>query len=89
MRGHGLVVAEFFDAGMSRTVAWPRRPRAAAMVAALADPGRGWDAIVVGEYERAFCGAQYALMAPLPYLSTAALGIAGPVPSRDHSASSA
>ena len=40
-------------------------PQAAALVAALADPDRGWDAIVIGEYERAFCGAQYALMAPL------------------------
>jgi len=28
-------------------------------------PGPGWDAIVVGEYERAFYGSQYALMAPL------------------------
>jgi hypothetical protein len=27
--------------------------------------GRGWDAIVIGEYERAFYGAQYASMAPL------------------------
>ena len=42
-----------------------RRPQAAALVAALADSGRGWDAIVVGEYERAFYGSQYAMMAPL------------------------
>ncbi len=35
------------------------------MVAALADPDRGWDAIVIGEYERAFYGSQYAAMAPL------------------------
>jgi len=26
---------------------------------------RGWDAIVIGEYERAFYGGQYASMAPL------------------------
>jgi hypothetical protein len=26
---------------------------------------RGWDAIVIGEYERAFYGSQYASMAPL------------------------
>jgi site-specific DNA recombinase len=65
VRGHGQVVAEFFDIGESRTVAWGRRPQAAALVAQLADPCRGWDAIVVGEYERAFCGAQYAAMAPL------------------------
>jgi hypothetical protein len=46
-------------------VTWGRRPQAAALVALLADPCRGWDAIVVGEYERAFYGSQYALMAPL------------------------
>ncbi len=37
-RGHGHVIAEFFDAGQSRTVAWGRRPEAAALVAQLADP---------------------------------------------------
>ena len=58
-------MAEFFDVGQSRAVAWARRPQAAALVAALADPGRGWDAIVTGEYERAFYGSQYSLMAPL------------------------
>jgi site-specific DNA recombinase len=63
--GRGVIVAEFFDAGQSRTLPWPRRPQAAALVAQLADPDRGWDAIVIGEYERAFYGSQYALMAPL------------------------
>jgi site-specific DNA recombinase len=42
-----------------------RRTQAAALVAQLAEPDRGWDAIVIGEYERAFYGNQYALMAPL------------------------
>jgi site-specific DNA recombinase len=65
VRGHGVIVAEFFDAGESRTVAWGRRSQAAALVARLADPGRGWDAVVIGEYERAFYGSQYAAMAPL------------------------
>ena len=41
VRGHGRIVAEFFDEGQSRTVAWGRRPQAAALVAALADPERG------------------------------------------------
>ena len=41
-------------------------PQAAALVAQLADPDRGWDAVVIGEYERAFYGSQYAAMAPLP-----------------------
>jgi len=63
--GRGIIVAEFFDAGESRVLPWARRPQAAALVAQLADPDRGWDAIVVGEYERAFYGSQYALMAPL------------------------
>ena len=49
----------------SREVAWGRRPQAAALIAAPADPGRRWGAIVIGEHERAFYGSQYALMAPL------------------------
>jgi len=65
VRGHGVIVAELFDVGESRAVAWARRPQAAALVAQLADPGRGWDAVVIGEYERAFYGSQYAAMAPL------------------------
>jgi hypothetical protein len=63
--GRGVIVAEFFDTGESRTLPWARRPQAAALVAQLADPDRGWNAIVIGEYERAFYGNQYALMAPL------------------------
>jgi site-specific DNA recombinase len=63
--GHGQIVAHFFDSGLSRTLAWARRPQAAALVAQLADPDREWDAVVIGEYERAFYGAQYASMAPL------------------------
>jgi site-specific DNA recombinase len=42
-----------------------QREQAEALVALLADPGRDWDAIVIGEYERAFYGSQYAAMAPL------------------------
>ena len=63
--GHGRIVAEFFDIGQNRALAWARRPQAAALVAALADPDRGWDAIVIGEYGRAFSGGQYASVAPL------------------------
>ncbi len=65
IRGHGRIAAKFSDVGESRTVAWGRRPQAAVIIAALADPGRGWDAVVVGEYERAFYGSQYAMVAPL------------------------
>jgi hypothetical protein len=63
--GAGVITAEFFDTGESRELPWARRPQAAALVAQLADPDRGWDAVVVGEYERAFCGSQFASMAPL------------------------
>ena len=65
VRGRGVIGTEFFDAGQSRTVAWGRCAEAAKLVTLLADPGRGWDAIVVGEYERAFYGSQYVTMAPL------------------------
>ncbi len=61
----GRIVAEFFDVGQSRVLPWSRRPQAAALLAAMADPDREFDAIVIGEYERAFYGDQYAAMAPL------------------------
>lgn len=63
--GHGRIVAEFFDTGRSRTVPWARRPQAAALLAAMADPDRDFDAIVIGSSERAFYGNQFATMAPL------------------------
>ena len=54
--GHRVIVAEFFDAGESRTLPWARRAQAASWWRRLADPDRGWDAIVIGESERAFYG---------------------------------
>jgi site-specific DNA recombinase len=71
--GRGVIVAEFFDTGESRTLPWARRPQAAALVAQLADPDRGWDAIVIGEYERAFYGNQYGLITPPTQLAISAL----------------
>jgi site-specific DNA recombinase len=50
--------AESFDVGTSRSLPWARRPQAAAVLAAAQDPGRGFDAVVVGEFERAFAGGQ-------------------------------
>jgi hypothetical protein len=35
------------------------RPEAAALLATAADPGREFDAVVVGEYERAFHSDQF------------------------------
>ncbi|MGH3670036.1 MAG: recombinase family protein [Pseudonocardiaceae bacterium] len=63
--GKGSVVAEFFDHGYSRRTAWPDRPQAAVLLTALADPARGFDAVVVGEYERAFFGDQLTQLLPL------------------------
>ncbi len=63
--GRGQVVAGYFDVGQSRVLPWARRPQAAALLAAMTDPGRGFDAIVIGEYERALYGSQYSMMAPL------------------------
>jgi DNA invertase Pin-like site-specific DNA recombinase len=63
--GYGVIVAEFFDVGCSRRLAWADRPRAAALLSAIADGECRFDAIVVGEYERAFSGSQFMTLAPL------------------------
>jgi site-specific DNA recombinase len=65
VEGHGKIVRSLFDEGCSRTRAWHRRPAAAELLALLADPGRGFDAVVVGEYERAFCGRQFEDLVPV------------------------
>lgn len=52
VREHGHIVAEFFDEGQSRTVAWGRRPQAAAVIGLLADPTAGGtrcQAAVIGQ----------------------------------------
>lgn len=61
--GKGVIVAEYFDVGCSRRVPWGRRPQAGALLAVLSVADRGFDAIVVGEYERAFYGEQLAHLA--------------------------
>src|SRR6266704_988759 len=61
----GIIVAEYFDIGQSRSLPWKRRPRAAQLLADLADPGRGFDAVVIGEPQRAFYGNQYSLVMPV------------------------
>jgi len=63
--GKGLVVVEFFDRGCSGRVGWPDRPEAGGLLAAVADPDRGLDAVVVGEYERAFFGDQLIELLPV------------------------
>jgi hypothetical protein len=63
--GHGRVVRELFDTDHSRRLSWSQRPQAAALLRSLADPDRGFDAVVVGEYERAFCGDQVLSLLPV------------------------
>jgi site-specific DNA recombinase len=58
-------VAEFFDIGCSRRVPWARRQQAARLLEAVASPDRRFDAIIVGESERAFTGTQLLRLAPL------------------------
>lgn len=60
----GVIVSEFFDSGHSRRLPWTDRPEAAALLNAVRDPNRGFDAIVVGEFERAFYGNQLQQLMP-------------------------
>jgi len=63
--GHGRIVAEYFDVGYSRSLAWTHRPQAAALLASICSPNRQFDAIVVGEYERAFYGRHLKTLMPV------------------------
>jgi site-specific DNA recombinase len=63
--GCGVIVREVVDAGVPREVPPARRPGAGALLAEVAKPDRDFDAIVVGSYERAFCGNQFSLVAPV------------------------
>lgn len=61
----GEIVAEYFDAGLSRSVPWKRRPQGNMLLDALKDPFRGFDAVVIGEPHRAFYGNQFGNTFPL------------------------
>jgi site-specific DNA recombinase len=61
----GVIVAEFFDIDKSRSIPPQRRPEAGRLLAALADPQRGFEAVVVGEPQRAFYGNQFGNTYPL------------------------
>jgi hypothetical protein len=41
--GRGAIVVEFFDEGVTRRLSWWERPAAAALLAAVCDPGRGFE----------------------------------------------
>ncbi|MBO2451655.1 recombinase family protein [Actinomadura barringtoniae] len=61
----GEIVMQFFDVDKSRSMPWPRRPYAAALIEELKDSARAFDAVVIGEPHRAFYGNQYSLTFPL------------------------
>lgn len=61
----GEVVVEYFDIGQSRSLPWQRRPEASRLLAALADRSCAFDAVVIGEPQRAFSGNQFSLTFPL------------------------
>ncbi len=61
----GRIVVEYLDVGVSRSLPWSRRPEAARLLSDCGRPDRGFDAVVIGEPQRAFSGAQFALTFPL------------------------
>ena len=61
----GAIVEEFFDIGQSRSLPWKRRPEASRLLELLRSPDRGFEAVAIGEPQRAFYGAQFALTFPL------------------------
>ena len=61
---HGEIIEEFFDIGQSRSVPWKRRPEAGRLLAAI-KAGANFDAVVIGEPQRAFYGNQYGLTYPI------------------------
>ncbi|MFE6923360.1 recombinase family protein [Nocardia sp. NPDC057663] len=65
IEGHGRIVAEFFDIGQSRSIPWKRRPEANKLLQLLRDPNRGFNAVVIGEPQRAFYGNQFGLTYPV------------------------
>ena len=61
----GEIVAEFFDIGLSRSLPWKRRPEALRLLDAIKSPGRDFDAVVIGEPQRAFYGSQFGMTFPV------------------------
>jgi DNA invertase Pin-like site-specific DNA recombinase len=61
----GILVAEYFDCGHSRSLPWKRRPEASRLLAALRHPDRNFTAVVIGEPQRAFYGNQFSLTFPI------------------------
>jgi len=61
----GQITTEYLDVGVSRSVPWSRRREASRLLADCARKDRPFDALVIGEPQRAFAGTQYGLTAPV------------------------
>ncbi len=61
----GEILVEYFDIGQSRSLPWPRRPEASRLLTSLADLSRPFEAVVIGEPQRAFYGNQFGLTFPV------------------------
>jgi len=60
----GVIVATYHDIDVTRERPWARRPEASRLLAAAANPARGWRALVIAEPQRAFSGGQFQLVFP-------------------------
>ncbi len=61
----GSIVEQYFDIGQSRSLPWKRRPEAVRLLVDVASANRRFDAIVIGEPQRAFYGNQFGLTFPV------------------------
>ncbi|AYY15411.1 recombinase family protein [Actinobacteria bacterium YIM 96077] len=61
----GEIVAEYFDIGQSRSLPWKRRAEASRLLDDITNPARPFTELVIGEPQRAFYGAQFALTFPV------------------------
>lgn len=61
----GTIVEQYFDIGQSRSLPGKRRPESARLLADVATPTRWFEAIVIGEPQRAFYGNQFGLTFPV------------------------
>ena len=58
IEGHGTVVEEFFDEGVSRSTPFLRRPKGAELLELVANHRPNFHALVIGEAKRVFAGSQ-------------------------------
>jgi site-specific DNA recombinase len=55
----GILAADYFDVGQSRSLLWKRRPEASRLLIDVASRDRNFDAVVIGQPARAFYGPRH------------------------------